>query len=69
MASIELLTISLDFAGKILLGVMALLVHEKVTREGRIDLKVLGEMKLEKYFGSLAIVFFVLEFVLKLGII
>lgn len=69
MDILVLLAINLDFAGKVLLGVMALMVHHKVTKEKRIDRKVLGEMKLEQALGILAVVFFVLSYVLEIGII
>lgn len=69
MDIVTLLTINLDFVGKVLLGVMALMVHNKVTRERKIDRKVLGEMKLEQTLGFLAIVFFVLSYVLEIVLI
>ena len=63
---IEWFVIGSDFVGKVLLAVMALMVHSKVTSEGKIDQKVLGEMKIEQYLGYLAIGFFVLGFVLEM---
>jgi len=55
-----------DFAGKILIIVMALLVHKRVKIEHRIDKKVLREMKLEQGIGTLAIILLVLGYVLHL---
>lgn len=66
---IEMIVVSLDFVGKVLLAVMALMVHHKVTEEMKIDKKVLGEMKIEQGMGILAIVFFVLSYALELWLI
>ncbi len=63
--AIELLIIHFDFIGKILLAVMALMVHSKVTREKRIDRKVLGEMKLEKSLGILALILFTISYLME----
>lgn len=69
MGVFALLALNLDFAGKVLLAVMALMVHNKVTREMKIDRKVLGEMKIERALGILALVFFVLSYVLEIILI
>ncbi len=55
-----------DFTGKILIIVMALLVHKRVKIEHRIDKKVLREMKLEQGIGILAIILLTLGYVLHL---
>ena len=46
--TIEFFAVTLDFLGKVLIGITALLVHRRVKKEKRIDKKVLKEMRLEQ---------------------
>ena len=57
--------LTLDFAGKILLGVTALMVHARVKKERKIDIYVLKKMELEKFFGILAISLIVASYTLS----
>ena len=66
MPNFENLGFTLDFIGKILLGLMAILVHRRVRKEHRIDKKVLKEMKLEQIIGLLSIIFITLGYVFHL---
>ncbi len=61
----ELIIITTDFLGKFLLAVMALMVHNKVTREKRIDIKVIREMRAEQILGVVALFLFLLSYILN----
>ena len=54
--SLKFLTLTLDLAGKLLLAVMALLVHNRIIKEGRIDKYILKEMKLERFVAYIAVI-------------
>jgi len=56
-----------DFIGKFLLASLVILVHNRVQKEGKIDRKVLKEMKLEKIVGSISLILLVLGFVFHLA--
>ena len=51
MFGIELWIITTDFVGKIMIAVMALMVHWRIRKEKKIDLRVLGEFKIEYIVG------------------
>tara|TARA_Y100000310_G_scaffold315857_1_gene366931 strand:+ start:874 stop:1077 length:204 start_codon:yes stop_codon:yes gene_type:complete len=63
---IETITILLDYMGTVLIAVMALLVHKKVSMEKHIDKKVIKEMRLEQSIGFIAILLLTISFVLKM---
>jgi len=64
--NLELFALTFDFLGKVLLGIMAILVHKRIKKEHKIDKEVLKEMKLEQSVGILAIAFIVLGYVMHL---
>ena len=68
MANIVFWAETLDFIGKILLAITALLVHHKIEKEGKIDTRVIKEMKLEELSGGLAIILIVISYILYLQI-
>lgn len=59
-------SITIDYVAKLLIGITALLVHHKVEKEGKIDTRVIKEMKLEQLLGSLAIILIIASYVLYL---
>ena len=63
---LEFWALTFDTVGKILIAVMALLVHKRIKREKGIDKLVLREMKLEQSIGILAILLIVTGYVLHL---
>ena len=64
----EILALTLDFIGKVLIAVMALLVHKRIRSEKKIDLQVIKEMKLEQAIGVLAIVLIVISYIMNLSL-
>ena len=58
--------LTFDTVGKILIAVMALLVHTRIKKEKGIDKIVLKEMKLEQSIGALAILLIITGYVLHL---
>ena len=62
-----LAAIVFDFIGKFLLALLVILVHNRVRKEGRIDKKVLKEMKLEKFVGSISMILLILGFIFHLA--
>lgn len=67
--SLEFWALTFDFAGKVLIVAVALLVHKRVRKEHRIDKKVLKEMKVEQGAGILALVFLATGYILHLILI
>ena len=66
---IEFWALTSDFVGKVLIAIMALLVHGKIRKEHKIDLLVMKEMHLEEFLGGLGILLIVIGYLLKLQII
>lgn len=54
-----------SFIGKALIAVMALLVHHKIEEEGAIDRRVMFEIKLETFVGSVAILLLTIGYILE----
>lgn len=67
--TLEIWAITLDFLGKFLLVVMALVVHKRIKKEGRIDRKVLKEMKWEQSIGFIALSMIVAAYIIELIIL
>ena len=63
---IEFWALTADFVGKILIAIMALLVHGKIRKEHKIDPLVIKEMHLEEFLGGLGILLITLGYILKL---
>ena len=68
MTGVELAAITFDVAGKILIGIMAILVHRRLWKEHRIDRKVLNELKLEQNVAFVGIAFIIIGYLLELSI-
>jgi len=66
-SQIYLAAIVSDFIGKFLLASLVIMVHNRVRKEGRIDRKVLKEMKLEKFVGSISLILLILGFIFHLA--
>lgn len=60
------LGLTLDAAGKVLIGVTVLRVHWRFLKEHKIDKKVFQEMKLEQKLGVLGIVLIIIGYFLEL---
>jgi len=58
------LAITFDFVGKFLLGITVLLVHRRLGKEHKIDVKVLKALKKEQVLGILGILFIALGYAL-----
>ena len=58
--------LTLDAAGKVLLGVTVLMVHQHVLKEHKIDGDVLRAMRLEQVVGALAVVLIVAGYILQI---
>ncbi len=58
--------VTLDFIGKICVGIMALLVHDRIKTEKKIDGMVVKEMNTERRFGIGALLLFTLSYLLSL---
>ncbi len=66
---IEFWALTSDFVGKVLIAIMALLVHRKIQKEKRIDILVMKEMHLEEFLGGLGILLIITGYLLKLQIL
>ncbi|HJZ18537.1 MAG TPA: hypothetical protein VJ208_00320 [Candidatus Nanoarchaeia archaeon] len=66
--NLEILALTFDFIGKILVVIMAILVHRKIGKERKIDRKVKREIYLEEVLGILGIILITAGYVLKLQI-
>ncbi len=55
-----------DFTGKIMVAVMAILVHMKMRKAHKIDFEVMKEIHLEEVLGVLGILLITTGYVLKI---
>ena len=62
----ELLIITFDVLGKLMIAYTALRVHHSVLTEKRVDTQVLTEMKIEQKIGILGVIFIVSAYLLEL---
>jgi len=66
--SLKFLALTFDVSGKLLLGVMALMVHNRIIKEKRIDKKILREMKREKRVAYLAVILILVAYIIEIFI-
>lgn len=66
MVAFTFWSLTIDFMGKVLLGVTALLVHNRVKKERKIGKQVLKEMRYEQLVGILAILLITVGYILGL---
>jgi len=64
--AIQVLAFTFDYVGKVLIALVAILVHSRVTKEGRIDKVVLKSFKREIIIVMLSVVFLTAGFILHL---
>ena len=64
---IEFLATTFDFVGKIMIAIVAILVHLKIRKAHKIDTEVLKEIYLEEIIGVVGIILIILGYVLKVG--
>lgn len=62
--NIDMVILTFDLVGKVLIGYAALRVHHRVLRKHRIDESVFKSMKREQRLGVLGILFIVVAYVL-----
>lgn len=62
----EVLGLTLDVIGKILVAYMALRVHHRFWQEHKIDDKVFADMKREQVIGLFGIILIIVGFVFQL---
>lgn len=60
---------TIDFAGKVIIGLMAILVHMKIRKAHKIDTEVLKEIYLEEVLGMFGIILIAIGYILKLQVI
>jgi hypothetical protein len=64
--NLEGLAFSLDFFGKFIIILTALIVHKKIRKEQKIDKSVLKEMKIEQGWAILGLVLMFLGYLLHM---
>lgn len=65
----EILALTLDILGKILVAYTALAVHIRVQRERKMDTSVFRVMEFEKWSGIVGIVLMILGYVLHVVVV
>lgn len=63
---IEILALTLETFGTVLIAYTAIKVHERVRKEKKIDKNVIKEMLLEKTIGFLGIALIVISYIINL---
>lgn len=63
---LEIIALTLDLVGKILIAITAIMVHHRVKEEMKIDKAVLKQMKLEQNLGIVGIALIVIAYVIHL---
>ena len=67
MTGVELAALTFDVVGKVLIGIMAILVHRRLWKEHKIDMKVLQELRLEQNVAFIGIAFIIIGYLLELS--
>lgn len=62
----EILSKTLEVAGTIIIGFMAIMVHYRFLHERKIDKKVFDAMKTEQILGALGIAMIIIGYILDL---
>lgn len=65
----EIVSLTLNTLGTILIAYTALRVHSRVTKDHKIDTAVLKEMRKEKLIGITGIIFIVTGYIIQLIIL
>lgn len=63
---LEALAVSFNFFGKILIIIMALLIHKAMQKQGKINIYVIKELKLEQFIGALSILLLTAAYVIEI---
>jgi len=64
--SIQVLAFTFDYVGKVLIALVAVLVHSRVTKAGKIDKKVLRSFKREIIIVMLSVIFLTAGYILHI---
>lgn len=62
---IQFWAITFDFVGKVLVAVMAILVHMKMRKAHKIDTEVIKEIYFEELMGAVGILLIVAGYIMK----
>lgn len=65
--SLAILGLTLDFVGKALIGLTVLMVHRRLMKEHKIDVRVIRELKKEQLIGTAGIALIVVGYLLELS--
>jgi len=65
----EIISLTLDTLGTILIAYTALRVHSRVSNDHKIDAKVVLEMRKEKLLGFLGILLIVVGYIIQLTVL
>lgn len=65
MGFFEILALTFEFSGKILIAITVLLVHDKMRREHKIDKRVLKSIQREEVLGVLGIFLMILGYLMQ----
>lgn len=63
----EIIGLTFDVVGTILIAIMALKVHHNVIKERKIDSEVFEEMKLEQFLGITGVVLLIVGYILQIS--
>ncbi|MEX0920101.1 MAG: hypothetical protein WDZ69_00790 [Candidatus Pacearchaeota archaeon] len=66
---IEHMALTLDFIGKVLIGLSVLLVHHRIWQDKKIDKSVLKEMKKEYSIAVVGIISLAVGYILHLSLL
>tara|TARA_Y100000310_G_C20546016_1_gene745600 strand:+ start:862 stop:1068 length:207 start_codon:yes stop_codon:yes gene_type:complete len=66
MISVQMIGLTLDTIGTLILAILVIAVHGKVLKEGKIDKKVIKEIGVEMRFGWFAIVLIGIGYLLQI---
>jgi uncharacterized membrane protein len=65
-ATLDLLGITIDMIGSVLIGYAALRVHHRFLNEHRVDKRVFQTMKIEQRLGVLGIVLVIIGYLIQI---
>jgi len=67
--NLEVISLTLDLTGKLLIALTAILVHYRMGEEKKIDRAVIKDIKIEEVLGFFGILFIISGYVIKLNLL
>jgi len=69
MVNLEIIGLTLEFIGTIMIGVAVILTHRKIRKEHRIDKRVIKELRLEQSVSIIGVILIIVGYIVNLNVL